>query len=145
MKKIILFLLGLVPFGLSFLMDSWIMSNQDSMLPLKFIGILFIGLWIFIGFKTSEFAETPLQSSMIVNTPAFLVLLLLLYQEIIQGYYWTNSFIGISSQFYFLPLVNISALFTRWTPFLWVTYIVAFLLMITSYSLGIYLKKYKLS
>jgi len=76
------------------------------MLPLEFIGILFIVLWIFIGFTTSEFARTPLKSSMILNTPGFLVLSPLLYQEIIKGYYRTNNFIGISSQFYFVPVFH---------------------------------------
>lgn len=142
MKKIILFVLGLIPFGLSFLMNSWMMSNQDSVLPLKLIGILFIAFWIFIGFITSEFAETPLKSSIIVNTSAFLVLLLLLYQEIIQGYYWANSLIGIGTQFYFLPLINLSSFINRLTPFVWVTYIIAFIIMFASYNLGAYLKKH---
>lgn len=140
MKKIILFLLGFIPFGLSYLMNRWMMANQDSVLPFKLIGILFIAFWIFIGIITNKFAETPLKSTMLANAPALLVLILLMYQEIIQGYHWTN-FIGTSTQFYFLPLLNISALFTRRMPFVGVTYIVAFLLMIVSYSLGSYLNK----
>lgn len=139
MKKIILFSLGFIPLGLGVLMNSWIMENQDSILPFKIIGILFIALWIFIGFTTNKFAETSLKSSMIVNSSAFLVLLLLLYQEIIQGYYWP-SIIGIATQFYFLPLINLSFSLTMWMHFVWPAYIVSFLLMFSSYYLGSHLK-----
>ncbi|HBG39752.1 MAG TPA: hypothetical protein DDW58_11060, partial [Clostridiaceae bacterium] len=76
----------------------------------------------------------------IANLPAFLVLLLNLYQEIILGQYWLNIF-GAATQFYYLPLVNLSAPFTFWSHDFWTVYIIEFLLMFASYYAGAYLKK----
>ena len=54
--------------------------------------------------------------------------------------YWFNI-IGIASQLYYLPLINLSSVFTFWTPHAWTIYIAAFLLMFASYYTGAYLKK----
>lgn len=140
MKKIMLFLLGLSPFLLGFIMNSVMMQNQNLILPYKLIGITFILFWGFIGFKTCGFGKTPLGSAVIANLPAFFVLILNLYQEIVLGQYWFNIF-GIATQFYYLPLINLSSTFAFWTPYVWVIYIAGFLLMLASYCTGVYLKK----
>lgn len=116
------------------------MQNQNFTLPYKLTGIMYILFWLFIGFKTCEFGKTSLELAVIANLPALLVLLLNLYQEIILGQYWFNIF-GIATQFYYLPLINLSSFFTFWTPYLWTVYIAGFILMFASYYKGAYLKK----
>lgn len=138
MKKYMLFFLGLIPFVLGFIMNSIMMQNFT--LPHKLIGIIYILFWAFIGFKTCEFGKTSLESAIIANLPAFLVLLLNLYQEIILGQYWFNIF-GVATQFYYLPIINLSSFFIFWSPYLWSVYMAGFLLMFASYYVGAYLKK----
>lgn len=140
MKKLMLFFLGLIPFISGFIMNDIIMQNPNITIPYKLIGIIFILFWAFIGFITCKFGKTSLESAVIANLPAFLVLLLNLYQEIISGEYWLNIF-GSATQFYYLPLINLSSAFTFWSPYFWTVYIAGFILMFASYYIGAYLKK----
>lgn len=149
MKKAILFLLGLTPLVLGFLMNSWMMKNQSSVLPFKLLGIIFLLFWVLVGFITCKFERTTLKSAIIANLPAFLMLLFILFQEIILGRYWANMF-GIITQFYYLPLVNISSsivglLFSLIGGGIHFSAIslISFLFMFGSYYLGSYLKKQK--
>lgn len=149
MKKVILFILGLTPFVLGFLMNSWLMKNQNSVLPFKLIGIIFLLYWVLVGFTTCKFGKTPLKSAIIANLPAFLMLLLILFQEIVLRRYWANMF-GIVTQFYYLPLVNISSsivgfLFSLigWGIHFTLVSLISFLFMFGSYFLGSYFKNRK--
>ena len=146
-----LFLLGLTPFVLGFLMNSWLIQNPDSVLPFKLIGFIFLAFWVTVGFISYKIEKTLLKSAVIAHLPALLMLSLIMYQEIIVGQYWSNI-IGIAAQFFFLPLINISSSvvgivlsFIPWDIHVWSTgliaSIIAFLLMLTSYCLGYYLKK----
>ncbi|MFF2754471.1 hypothetical protein ACFVR1_12090 [Psychrobacillus sp. NPDC058041] len=144
MKKLILFFIGLIPFVLGFLMNSWLMQNQNSILPFKLIGIIFLVFWALVGFITCKFEKTPFKSAAIINLPAFLTLLFIMYQGIILGQFWSNIF-GLATQFYYLPLINISASLGIFLPLSplhnWSLSLIAFLLMFASYYLGCYLKK----
>lgn len=128
MKKVILFCLGLIPLGLGFLMNSWIMANPYSFPPGKISGFLFLTLWTILGFISGRFTETAKKSSNIVHCPALIMLALLLFQEIILRRYWPNI-IGIASQFFYLPLLSLSYSFINWQPFTWPAFIVSFLLI----------------
>lgn len=149
MKRLILFLLGLTPLALGFWMNSWMMNNPNNMLPYKLIGIVFLVFWFVIGFKTCKFEETTLKSAAIVNLPALLMVILLIFQELILGQYWMNLF-GTITQFYYLPLVNISAsiegIFGFFIPGLvihmWSTFLIGFFLMLASYYLGSHFKRW---
>ena len=146
MKKALLILIGLIPFVLGFLMNAWLMQNQDSVLPFKLIGILFLVCWGLIGFITYNFEKTPLKSTVILHIPAFLVLLLIMFQNIILAQSLSN-FLGWATQFYYLPLLNLSTTIEMLLPFnlinVWMTCLIAFLLMIASYYLGCYLTKFR--
>ena len=141
MKKIILFLIGLIPFVLGFLMNSWLMQNPNSILPSKLIGIIFLVFWVLVGFITCKFNKTPYQSAVIIQSPALLVLLLIMYQDMILGQFWSNFF-GLATQFYYLPLINISSYIVGGGLYvqMWTASVVAFVLMYGSYYLGCYLK-----
>ena len=137
-KLIILNLLGFIPLFIGIIMNYIIM--QDVILSFNLIGFIFIILWIFIGYKTEGIEETPGKSSISIHMPGAFALILVLFQEIILGQYWLNL-LGLLSQLYFLPLISLGSYFTFWTPRIWPVYIVAFLLMIGSYYIGIRIKK----
>ncbi|TCK92667.1 hypothetical protein EDC19_1820 [Natranaerovirga hydrolytica] len=149
MKKVILFLLGVIPLVLGFLIHTWMMKNQNSVLPFKLIGIIFLLFWVWVGFITCKFERTPLKSAIIANSLAFLMLLFILFQEIILGRYGANMF-GIVPQLYYLPLVNISSSIVGllyslmgWGMQVSVISLMSFLFMFGSYYLGSYFKKQK--
>ena len=71
MKRLFLILLGFFPLVLGFEMNSWIMQNENSILPFRLIGIIFPAIWILIGLTTSKFKNTILKSAMILHFPAF--------------------------------------------------------------------------
>jgi len=144
-----LFLLGLIPFVLGFLMNSWLMQNPDSILPFQLIGLIFLAFWVTIGFISYKFETSLLESAVIAHLPALLMLLFIMYQEIILGQFWSNLF-GIATQLYYLPLINISSsvvgIFLSLTPWainIWSASIIAFLLMLASYYVGYYFKKFR--
>ena len=117
------------------------MKYQDSVLPFTLIGIIFLIAWGLIGFLTCEFEETASNSSKIVHSVAFTMLLLFIFQNSILRRFWFNI-IGAIPQFYFLPLLNISDLIQRLvlfmfrTSFISLDAIISFFLMIASYRLG---------
>lgn len=145
MKGMILFLLGLIPFVLGFLMNSWLMQNQNSVLPSNIIGIIFLIFWVLVGFITCKHGKKRLTSTITINLTAFLILLLIMYQEAILDRYWSNIF-GWSTQIYYLALINISSFLLgiflpSTTVGIWPESLIAFLLMFASYYIGCYLNK----
>ena len=137
-KLIILNLLGFIPLFIGIIMNYIIM--QDVILSFNLIGFIFIIFWIFIGYKTEGVEETPAKTSISIHMPAAFALILVLFQELILGQYWFNI-LGMLTQLFFLPLISIGSYLTFWTPRIWPVYIVAFLLMIGSYYIGIRIKK----
>ncbi|MFY3792333.1 hypothetical protein ACOQFO_11725 [Ureibacillus sp. MALMAid1270] len=143
MKKLVLILIGFIPFVIGLQMNTWLMENQDRVLPFEIIGIVFLIFWILVGFITSKFEKTPLKTAIIINLPAFLVLLLIMYQSIILGHTWPNLF-GLATQMYFLPLVNISSKIIGILFFyvhIWSASLLAFLLMFVASYFGSYLRR----
>ena len=145
MKKMLLVLIGLIPFVLGFVMNSWLMDNPDSILPFKLIGILFLGFWVLVGFLTYKYDKKPYPSSLIIHLPALFVLFLIMYQDMVLEQFWPN-FIGWVTQFYYLPLINISSsissfMITGGYVQMYALCIVGFLLMYGSYYVGCYFKK----
>ena len=148
-KKMTLILLGFIPLVLGFIMNSWILENPDSVLPFKLIGFAFLAFWVIVGFFGFKFEKTLVKSTLIAHIPALLALLLIMYQEIILGQFWSNL-LGMATQFYYLPLVNISASVVGVFSFLLSgmkglgsASLIALLLMFAAYYLGYYFSKYR--
>ncbi len=127
-------------------MNSWLTEIQDSVLPFKLIGLIFLAFWVTVGFLSYKFVKALLKSSVIAHLPALLMLLFIMYQEIILGQYWSNWF-GIATQFYYLPLINLSSsvvgIFSSSIKGIWLVSLIAFLFMFASYYLGNYLKNFR--
>ncbi|MDW0109687.1 hypothetical protein QT716_06410 [Sporosarcina aquimarina] len=128
-------------------MNTWLLQNHSSILPFTAIGLVFLAFWAFVGFITSRKDRTLLKSAFITNTTAFIVLLLIVYQEILLEKFWLNLF-GTATQFYYLPLFNLSAsilgTFTHITTFAihtWSAALVGFCLLFVSYYIGGLMKK----
>ncbi|SOC43772.1 hypothetical protein [Ureibacillus acetophenoni] len=140
MKKVILILLGFIPLPIGFLMNSWLMENQDSILPFLYIGILFLAFWALLGFITCKSEKTPYHSALFIHTPAIIAFLLLSYQDRVLEQIWPNM-IGIATQNFYLPLINLSSIIIGGGLYveMWLASGIAFLLMYGSYYLGCYL------
>ena len=148
-KKMTLILLGFIPLVIGFIMNSWILDNPDSVLPLKLIGFIFLAFWVIVGFIGFKFERTLLKSVVIAHLPALIMLLLIMYQEVILGQFWSNL-LGMATQFYYLPLVNISASVVGVFSFLFSgmkglgsASLIALLLMFAAYYVGYYINKYR--
>lgn len=130
-------------------MNSWLMQNQDSVLPFNLIGLIFLAFWVTVGFISYKFEKSLLKSAVLTHLPALLMLIFIMYQEIVLGQYWSNVF-GIATQYYYLPLISISSSvvgillsLTPWAINIWSASLIAFSLMFASYYLGYHLRKYR--
>lgn len=119
---------------------NWVMTAFSADLPFKLIGIAFLPFWGLLGFMTYGSKTTALASACAVNAVAFLALLLNLYQEFILGRYWGNA-IGVSTQLYYLPVVNVSYAVSSWTHRMAWTYAAGFILMFFAYFIGFLARK----
>ncbi|GGA60095.1 hypothetical protein [Ornithinibacillus halotolerans] len=144
-KKIILFLLGFTPLLLGYVMNSWMMENLDKVLPLKLIGFLFLAFWLLIGLVSNKLETSLVQSFVIAHLPALLMLLLIMYQEWIVDAFWSNLF-GLAPQFYFIPLMNLSAsvigILGISTKGIWFACLLALLYMVAAYYIGNYIRRF---
>ena len=135
MKRIIPILIGFAPLPLGFLLND-LMINRDFLPPLL-MGFLFLFAWFLFGMLSIKFVTRRKEAVLLLNTPAFLVLLLILFQEIILGRFFANI-IGISSQFFYLPLMQLGAIIVRVTGVITISgsASVAFVLMLIASYLG---------
>lgn len=115
MKKYIAFAIGFTPFLFGALFD-WILVNvfEESLPPLFIIGILALAVWFAFAYILCKRIECNTQTIVLLNLPAALVLILLGVQQFTSM--WPN-FIGLQTQRFFLPLLNVGATLGRWLPY----------------------------
>jgi 4-amino-4-deoxy-L-arabinose transferase-like glycosyltransferase len=141
MKKLVILIAGYSPlpigYGINYLCINNIMWTK---LTLDLISIFFFLCWGLLGFVFCKFVKTKMSALIICNLPAFIVLILILIQELINKKYWSNGW-GIATQFYYLPTLRIGSFVTPdFMPYMWQTYIVSFTLMIIVFCLGCYIR-----
>ena len=73
--------------------------------PAFFIGVAVIAVWFIFGMISVFFVSSTKEAVLLLNVPAFLVLLLLLFQAWVLESMWLNQ-IGFATQMFFLPLFN---------------------------------------
>ena len=125
-KKLLILLLGCTPFLIGRLQD-WMMMNFFP--PLLLISFLMLLLWGVFSHLSLRMMEGKKQSLLLLNTPAVIVLILILVQEWIFGAYWLN-FIGVYTQMFYLPLISLGYRLTFWAHTVVPAYIAAFILMV---------------
>ena len=105
MKRILLIIIGLIPLPLGFLLNHCMM-NSNSNLPTLLISIVMLVIWFFISMVSARFVSSKIETIILLNASAFLILLLNLFQEYIIGHYFMN-YIGVSTQFFYLPFLSL--------------------------------------
>ena len=107
MKQLLRILLGFVPLGIGILLNAYMMAHMDTLPPLALIALGTLLLWGLLGYLTAD-GKKPRSQVLSLNAANFLALALVLVQELLLGRYWTNA-VGLASQFFFLPLINLVA------------------------------------
>ena len=142
MKKMSLLFVGIIPFFVGCGMNYLILGPfANVVLPYKLIGIAFLIAWFFAGRYSYKLVETQKAATILGNTIAFIVLLLLICQECVLGQYWPAP-VGTATQFYYLPLIGLASMFTRMFHRMVPTYIAAFLMMCIVFYLGCHTSKH---
>lgn len=137
---VILILLGLIPFALGGFMNWIMMTDANTIPPFVLSGIVVLLLWAVIAFIVKPHIKDIKKVVIGLNLVAFVVLVLVAIQELLLQAYW-NNFVGIWTQFYYLPLLNIGFALTSWSHSVFSAYCVAFLLMVFAAVLGCKLRK----
>ena len=125
--KLLAILLGFIPYGLGRLMDWSMMEYSDTLPPLKLIAFAVLLLWGILAYLL-RFRLTTKDTILFLNVIPALNLLLIAIQELILKAYWPNM-LGIMTQLYYLPLLNLSYGLTFWAHTVFPAYCAAFLLM----------------
>ena len=135
-EKLLVLLMGCSPFLIGRLQD-FVMMN--TFIPLTFISCLMLFLWGGFGMLSLSLMNERKTSLLLLNTPAAVVLLLILVQEWIVGAYWFN-FVGTYTQMFYLPFISLGFRLTFWADTVVPAYIAAFILLILT-SVFVYMKK----
>ena len=141
MKRLLLLLLGLVPFPLGWLVN-WLMMNGSSRW-LPWYGVIFAVIWFFLAYCFFPFAKNLVETVVLLNLPAAVVLILLAVQQIFFHSYWLNA-AGAWTQIFYLPLVFLVTNSLWWTPSLLPSYCIAFLLLVAVSLLGCVMRRRRL-
>lgn len=105
-NKIKLIVLAITPFIIGNLFNFLILKNMEIELMVLF-SILFYLYWFYIGFLSSKFTESTLQSMLIGNSGGILSIVLLMFTGLVLKEYLTGI-IGLQLQLYFLPSIKIA-------------------------------------
>ena len=138
MKKVFVLIAGLSPFFIGYGLNLIISNLSDNVVIIyDIIGVVFLLYWGFLGYIFSESIRSKVYALVVCHLPALIVLTLILFQELINKRYWTD-YIGIATQFFYLPLVRVSSIITGFFSMheIWQIYIVSFALMISVFYLG---------
>lgn len=146
MKKIIVILFGCVPFLIGGLLNwGMIIYMTRVRFPYIVFGVMMLLLWTFAAYVLCKKAKKPLETLILFNLPAFIVLALIMVQELILGSYWLNFF-GLLTQVFYLPIISIAsriAGMTLKTITMTPVYSISFVLMAGVASLGCWLSRKK--
>ena len=136
MKRIILVLIGFAPLPLGFL-TNFFMMYRNFMPRLIIMGILILVAWFIFGMLSTKLVAQRKEAVLLLNTPAILILLSLLLQELILRRFFTNT-IGTLVLYFYLPVVSLGNIFARITSVASISggASVAFVLMLIASYLG---------
>ena len=125
---------GLLPLGAGYALHTLMLALPSTAMPYRVIALVCLLLWALAGYWLC--GSLPVgQMSAVSHGPAFLVLALLFFQELILGHYWSNIW-GLLTQLYYLPVLELAAGITIWSQRLWPVYLTAFLLMYAAFYAG---------
>ena len=134
-SRCVLLLLGFLPLAFGYLVNYGMMDDESFYRFLRLPGYALLGVWILFSFLGRKLLKSTKQTIMFLNAVACLVLLLIGIQELIFHAYWFNA-IGLNTQYFYLSLLNISFMLTRWAHTTFSAYCAAFILLILASWLG---------
>lgn len=143
MKKVINILaviIGMLPFVVGGVLNKVMIVQSEHLLPMTMIGLVFCISWGIVAFVFQNKIGNVKRVVVLMNAIAGVDLLLLGIQELVVHAYWSNV-IGMWSQLFYLPLIKIAFLFTRWSHTMFAAYIASFLLMVVISFLGCKISK----
>jgi len=90
-------------------------------------GVMFLVIWFLIGIISIKFIRSRMESFLLLNASAFLMLLLQLYQTLAYG---RPDFIGNVTYYFFFPFFRLSLtltfMFYEWAIYDFLQYVVPF-------------------
>lgn len=131
--RLLLILLGLLPFAIGGLMN-WYIISQNAVPSFFLIALLVLLIWGGIAFWGRRRLEAA-QVIFSLNLAPFLVLLLLAVQELVFHAYWFNP-VGVWTQIFYLPLMSVSFTLTVWSHSSFTAYGTAFILLVAASLAG---------
>lgn len=140
MKKIVVFIAGFTPFIIGYYLNQIILNTKYGNSTFYFItSCSFFLYWGLLGFIFCKLKDSKIYTTIICNLPAFSVLLVLLYQELVIKQYWSNYW-SRATQYFYLPTMKISFDLTPYFHNMWESYIVSFVLMAIAFYFGCYIR-----
>ena len=114
MKRIVkLILIGTLPLWIGIVLNSIL---TVASMPIFIVSAFFMGAWVYLCYKCAIGWQDLLPQAVCLNLFGFVMLLLVLFQELVLGSYWMN-YLGMATQLYFLPgLAFVSVLIGRHMP-----------------------------
>ncbi|MEI3078483.1 MAG: hypothetical protein V8T00_03985 [Oscillospiraceae bacterium] len=139
MKQLLRIVLGFLPLGVGFLQNACMMARMDTLPPLMLIALGTLLLWGLISYLTFDSKSRVLSQTLAFNAASLLALALVLVQELLCGALLAE--LGRRcSQFFFLPLINLTGILPL--HYLWLNDVVISLVLFFI-SLAICRKKQK--
>ena len=147
MKKCVPFFFGLIPLALGWLLNYLMnVSSLFSGITGLIIAIALLFFWGLLAYETNRMDRSSFTHAFKMNFIGLIMLVLVLIQELVLGSYWPN-FIGVSSQFYFLPCLSVAfrieGLFSLFFSLMqiWFSYALVYVLMFAVSYIGSRLRR----
>lgn len=142
MKKLVVLIAGFSPlligYGVNLMLYNFVIAKLG--MTLDFISIIFFLYWIILGVVLNKFTKSKISTPFLCNLPALIILILILFQELINKQYWYNNW-GLATQYFYLPTLRVGFKLTpNFMYYMWQTYIVSFVLLVLSFCIGYYMK-----
>lgn len=132
--------LGALPFVVGGIQNWYMLTYMDSVLPYGMISVSFLLGWGCIAFLLKGNRQRTEKIVIFQNLIAVLNLLLIGVQELILHAYWMNI-IGLWSQLFYLPMINLGSRITTWSHSVFPAYAVSFILMVGASFAGCKLRE----
>ena len=116
-KRIVCLTLGFFPMQLfGYFVSHLILTVYYDVLPPHFFfGAAVISAWFIFGMISIFLVNSRKEAVLLLNLPAFLVLLIIMFQEWVLGIMWVNQF-GLAIQHFYLPINRLGFVISRIVP-----------------------------
>lgn len=132
-RSLLFFLLGFLPLPAGFVLDRLLMAGH--MPPLAVVAFLLLCLWALLAGWLSRPDAKAAATLIPLNFAAFVTLVLLLFQILVRRAMFPGL-VGVLSQLFYLPLLNLGGTLTFFSPSFAPAYAACFLLLLAASLLG---------